>query len=562
MSGQALKSLFMVQLLAGLNVNALLVRRKRLKAWLATLGMIALMTPSYIGIVIMQVKAFAYLQANALPLEDMLLIGVYSAALLMILFAGIPTVYAALYQSNELSILLPLPYRPWQIVAAKLAMIYVVELIVGWAFFLPSLIAYYAYGYASLASVPVAIVGLLLMPIVPLALSAIACILIANVPGIGRSRWFWFVGITMALLAASLLLTAGMMTDSPEAMTDLVEVRMRQIAQIGRMMPGVQFAMYALVDDRWTALLHQGSNLVVACAYVLAVLSLGSALYIGPILRGDSVATGSVAVRRRGAARAGSAETRSFLLSCVRKEWICVLKDPAVAMNGLGGYIALPLLAVTYTIMKVQTKGKVDVIGQMDRLLHSPEFVRHLPFFVIGIALGLATFGSLSSLFSASYSKDGKRLWLERSLPVAPFSIYMGKLLAGYSLVSALNLVTIGIASLAVPFRAQHWLYVVLLSQVAIAWNAAVGLAIDCVRPKLVWKDTVQAVKQNMNVVLAMGVSFAGIGINAVLLKALWEAEASPSIVYAAAFALNVALLAGALFLGRAASVRFDRLHV
>lgn len=555
MSAAALRSLFVVQLLAGLNLNALVIKGKRVKAWLATLGLTACLTPSYVAIVVLQVKGFSYLRAAGLPLEDMLLVGMYASALFMILFAGIPTVYAALYQSNELTILLPLPYHPWQIVAAKLGVIYVIELLVGWAFFLPALITYYAYGYAPLALLPVALIGLLLMPVIPLGLSALACILIANIPGVGRNKWFWYVGITMALVGASLMLTSGMVASDSGGMADLVEVRMQQIAQLGRMLPGVQFAMYALVDDRWTAIFHQAAHAAVSGAYVLAVLAAGSALYIGPILRGD-------AVRKRRAARDNTVRASGFLLSCVRKEWICVLKDPAVAMNGLGGYIALPLLAVTYTVMKVQTRGKVDIIGQMESALHSREFAAHLPVFVVAIALGLALFGSMSSLFSASYSKDGKRLWVEKSLPVAPFTIYIGKLISGYSLVTALNLLTLGFATLVVPFRAQHWLYVALLSQLAIAWNAAAGLAIDCARPKLVWKDTVQAVKQNVNVVLAMGVGFAGLGLNAGLLKALWSASASPATVYVVAFALNMALLAGALLVGRAASERLSRVQV
>jgi hypothetical protein len=195
-------------------------------------------------------------------------------------------------------------------------------------------------------------------------------------------------------------------------------------------------------------------------------------------------------------------------------------------------------------------------------MLHSDAFSRHLPFFVAGIALGLATFGSLSSLFAASYSKDGKRLWVEKSLPVAPFAVYMGRFLAGYALVTPLNLLTLLFFTFVVPFRPIEWLCVILLSQVVIGWNALVGLAIDCVRPKLVWKDTVQAVKQNMNVVLTMGVSFAGIGLNAGVLAILFRADASPALVYAGVFALNGALLAAAVAVGRAASQRLTRAQV
>jgi ABC-2 type transport system permease protein len=562
-NGAALLSLFRVQFLAGLNLNAFVLPRKRVKAWLAAVGLTACLTPSYLAIVALQVKAFSYLRSSGLRLEDLLLIGVYASALFMILFAGIPAVYAALYQSNELSILLPLPYHPWQIVAAKLGVIYAIELLVGWAFFLPALITYYAYGFAPPALLPVAVAGMLLMPAIPLALSAVACMLIANVPVLGRSKWFWYVGITAALVCASLLLTSGLMAADAGAMADLVEVRMRQVARLGRMLPGTQFAMNALVAKGLDAVLQQALHVCVALTYIVAALAVGGRLYVGPILRGGAIArrrpVGSPAAS---AARIEAIRPRSLLAACVHKEWVCVLKDPAVAMNGLGGYIALPLLAVTYTVMKVQSRGKVDIIGQLDRALHSEAFANHLPYGVVGIALGLAMFGGMTSLFAASYSKDGKRLWVEKSLPAPPFTVFLGKFLSGYGLVSALNLLTLALATLVVPFGPGHWLYVALLSQIMIAWNAAVGLAIDCARPKLVWKDTVQAVKQNMNVVLAMGVGVIGGGINIGLLRGLWVMSASPVAVYASILAANLLLLAAAAFIGRGAAERLHRIQV
>ncbi len=555
MTTSSSRALFITQILTALNLNAFVVKKKRLRAWLATAGLTLALTPSYAGIASMQVLAFAFLRKHGLPLEDLLLTGLYAAGQIVLLIAAIPIVYSSLYQSNELSILLPLPYRPWQIVAAKLGAIYIPELLLGWAFFLPGLITYYAYGYASPLHLPVTLVGLMFMPVIPLALSSIVCILVANIPGIGRSRWFWYIGITLALVGVSFLPMMAMSADDPGMMSDLVQIRMRQISHLARLMPGVQYAMYALVGDTWMAALQQLVHLVIVAAYAVAVLGIGNRFYIGPILRGTPAAN-------RRSAQAERAQERGILASLIRKELLCTLKDPAVAMNGLGGYIALPLLAVTYTVLKYQTRGKVDIIGQIDKLLHSEAFSQHLPFFVVGIALALAMFGSMSSLFAASYSKDGKRLWVEKSLPLPPFAIYLGKFWAAFLMISALNLLTVAVFSLAIPIRAHEWSFVVALSEAVIAWSGAGGLAIDAVRPKLVWKDTVQAVKQNMNVVLGLGVTMAGLGLNVLLLWRLYQAEADPWFVYAGAMALNLAFLVAAFVAGRRAAERLRSVMV
>lgn len=555
MSTTAFLALIRVQLLAGLNLNAFVVRAKRGKAWLATIGMAVALAPSYGMLIAVQVKSFAFVRSTGLPLEAMLLVGIYSATQLMILFASIPAVYSALYQSNELSILLPLPYRPWQIVTAKLAAIYLPELVLGWAFVVPALVLYCIYGYASLWFALAGVVVLVLLPAVPLALSTIACMLVALIPGIGRSKWFWYAGITVALLGVSLMFTAATSAADASAISDLVQVRMRQIGQVGHLLPGVQFALYALSSNDWTTSFHVLAYLAVVAGYGVAVVVLGSRYYIGPAL-----AASMVTHRRRG--RVESARARSFLMSVVRKEVLCTLKDPAVAMNGLGGYLALPLLAATYSVIKVQTRGKVDILGELGKALHSAALAQYLPYVVVGLALGLGVFGSLSSLFSASFSKDGKRLWVEKSLPVSVYSVFLGKLLAGLAMLTPLNVLTNGVFMLIVPLRAQHWLYIVLLSELILAWSGATGLAIDCLRPKLMWKDTVQAVKQNMNVVLALGANMAGAGLNVLALASLYHLSASPALVYGAVLVLNILLLGASLQAGRAASRRFHRVLI
>jgi|GEM_PF-2220258 len=555
MISRPFRALFVTELLTSLNLNAFVVKKKRLKTWLAAVALIVGLMPAYAMLAATEVIAFRYLNRHGLPLQDVVLTGLYAAAQLVLLLAAIPIVYSALYQSNELSILLPLPYPPWQILAAKLGAIYVPEMLLGWAFFVPGLAAYYAYGYGSLAALPVTLMGLLFMPVIPVCISTVLCVLIASTPGIGRSRWFWYTSITLGLMAAFMLPSIVLSAQDPSSVRDLVQVRMRQMGQLGRLMPGVQFAMYALTEEFWKAALHQLLHVAIAGGYLMATLAVGDRLFIGPVLRGAAAA-------KRRSARVARTRVRSYLASAVEKEIVCTLKDPAVAMNGLGGYIALPILAVVYSILKYQTRGKVDVLGQMDQFLHGPAFARYLPFMVTGMALGLAAFGSMSSLFAAAYSKDGKRLWIEKSLPVAPFTVFLGKFLAAFFLDSVLNLITVAVFVLVVPFRAEQWLYTILLSEIVIGWSGAAALAVDCVRPKLVWKDTLEAVKQNVNVVIGLAVGILGLGLNLLALRALYVSSAQPAVTYALVMALNVAFLAAAFVAGKAAAARFPRVTV
>jgi len=548
-------SLIRTQLLVSLSLNSLLRREKRLKT-LAAAGVLTLcLAPSYGGYVLMLGKAFAFMRQHHLPLYGMAVTGTYALSQLMVLFVGLPMVYATLYQAKDLSILLPLPIRPGAILAAKLVATYVVELLICIAFFAPSVVFYAVYADAGAVAIGCAVLSMLLLPANPIAICSIFSILVANTPKIGRSKWFWYMALMVAMVSASLCFTTITAVAPRPEVVDLLQAKMAQLNRLGRLIPGSVFALRALASSGGTAVLNTLLSLAVTAAYLAALGALSHWLYFGPVLRGDS----GTAKRSR---RAEPMRVRSFLTSYMRKEFLSTVKDPPVILNSLGGYIAVPVVMASYAVMKVQTKGKVDVIGAIMNSLHRPELASHLAVVVVGLALALALLGSATSLFSASYSKDGRRLWLEKTLPVTPAAIFLGKLLMGMCVVTAFNLVTVLAVKLILPLSPWQLVYAFVLSEVAVAYNAAIGLAIDCRRPKLVWKDTVHAVKQNLNVMIAFLINLIALGVNGVLLWVCVRHQLPAATTYSAAMALNALMLAAAMTVGLRTSGALDRVQV
>jgi ABC-2 type transport system permease protein len=414
-------SLLRLQLMVGLNINAWRMGKKRARHVGMFLLVLLAISPSYGGWVMLQVKAFEFLVAGKVPLQDVQLAGTYAMAMMMALLAGVPVVYSTLLQSRDLSILLPLPYRPWQIVSAKLLVTYAIELIACVALCTPTYALYVRHGFAGPADLPVGVLAMLLLPVLPVAVASTVSLLIAAIPGVGRNRWLWIALVLSAMLSLSLTLSMLSGTGAAGEMTDIVRVRMAQMERVGRLFPGAAFGFRAVTSHGWQAWMQLAAFAGTAACYAGVALLVGQTLYLGPILRGGE------GKRRRKGRKAAVAVQTGILRSLVNKEVACVLRDPSVAMNSLGGYISLPILVATYTVMKVQSQGKVDVIGQLMAAAHSPAFQEHMPYVLTGIAMGLAAFGTGSSLFSASYSKDGKRLWTEKCLPIPPQTIMVGK---------------------------------------------------------------------------------------------------------------------------------------
>jgi ABC-2 type transport system permease protein len=548
-------TLLRLQLVASLGLNYLLQPGKRGRKLGVLLFVLLSMAPAYTGFVVLIGRAYGFLAAHNLPFYDLVLTGMHALAQIMILFLGIPILYAALFQANDLSILLPLPLRPAHILAAKLGVAYVLELIAAAILFAPALFFHAHYARPGAVMLGSGALCLLLLPAIPLALCALLCMAVVNVPGIGRSKWVWHLGMMLGALGAA----AGMMmftNSGPQVdLLDLVQAKMQQVAQMGRWIPGSVFAMRALALPGAEGLLNLALYGAAVVGWGVLLLAAGERLYIRPVVRGSGVA----ARRRR---RADPLHAGSFLTTYVRKELACTLKDPAVAMNAVGGYLSVPILLLMYTILKIQTKGQVDVVGQLAQAAHSPLLQRALPFVVVGIALGLSFLGTSSSLFAASYSKDGRRLWLEKTLPVPAWTLFLGKFLFGMGLVTSLNAVTVVAAARVVPLGVGEWLYILLLSEVVIAANGAIALLIDCRRPKVDWKDTVQAVKQNVNVLLAFGATTLTLLLNGMLLAATYRLGLPASTLYAQLLAINGLLLAAVLVAARSLCRGLERVSV
>lgn len=544
-------------LIANFDLNALRSPRRRWRM-LATVGVIALgVAPLAFAYAVGIGGAYTAMEQQGLPLQDLLLAGIYALAQITVLFTSVTVAHATLLRARDLSILLPLPYRPAQIVAAKLAVVWLIELAIGGAFFLPPLVQHLAHTGAGplrwLAAAPLA----LAMPLIPLCAGTLLVLLVGNIPGLGRNRWFWHLLLTSAMLAAWLVLRRVVDPDLPvtDAM-DLVQVKMRQFETIGRQLPGSLFAIRALTAPAPAAAVNFLLALAAPAVAVGVVLLAADRLYLRPVLEGAGAGA-----RRRG--RAEASRPRAFLLSCARKEIACVLRDPAVAMNALAVYVAVPI-GVTMSLLTRHggAGGGGGGLRELAGWFAAPESPTLRPVAAAGLGLAVASLGMLSSLFSASWSKDGRRLWLERSLPVDPFVLFLGKWLGALAIASVAHLATMTAAGLLLRLPPGPWIYAWFTGELALAAAGAFGLAIDAARPKLAWKETIEAVKQNLNVFLGLLAGIALLALNAVVLVGCVSLDLPPGVVWMAPVVVNLGALALAMLAGRAAAERVAKLDI
>ena len=116
--------------------------------------------------------------------------------------------------------------------------------------------------------------------------------------------------------------------------------------------------------------------------------------------------------------------------------------------------------------------------------------------------------GSLNGTASSTFSREGRNFWISKVIPVKPGLQVRAKFLHSF-LVTILGTIAGSLAALiALKLSWSSVLPAALLALAGGALLTAVNMAVDLARPLLQWTSPQRAIKQNLNVVIAMALDF------------------------------------------------------
>jgi ABC-2 type transport system permease protein len=138
---------------------------------------------------------------------------------------------------------------------------------------------------------------------------------------------------------------------------------------------------------------------------------------------------------------------------------------------------------------------------------------------------------TLSGVASSAFSREGRKFWISKVIPVD----YRQQVLAKFLHSMAIALLGISGAAAVLVFRFHlgpgQWLSGLALALPITAFLTSLNLAVDLARPLLDWISPQKAMKQNLNVLIAMlldlgflffyGVAFVALGKSGLTLAAV-----------------------------------------
>ena len=194
-------------------------------------------------------------------------------------------------------------------------------------------------------------------------------------------------------------------------------------------------------------------------------------------------------------------QTKPYI-AIAKKELVMLFKTPIYLMNSVGGVIIVPILIVMSTI-----SGSDDSMNSIIQLVESnPNLIA-----LVGIGF-IVALGILNSVGSTTFSREGKNLWIQRTLPIKAKDQIIGRVLASLA-IQILGLIALLVTlSIVVNVNIQSVVLIIILGLLGSIPMTMMGMTIDIIRPLLTWTNPQQAMKQNLNVLISMGLGSLFVG--------------------------------------------------
>jgi ABC-2 type transport system permease protein len=425
------------------------------------------------------------------------------AGQLIILVFGLFYLISTFYFSRDLEFLVALPLKPSQIMLSKFAVVLINEYLTIAPLLLPVLIVYGIKNHAGPDYWLVMPLAYLLLPVIPLTAAGMVVVGMMRLVNIGRKKDLLIVIGSLVLVAAALVLqfgltrAAGTPGEEAQRVIALIAAPEGLVQSIGRRFPPAIWATRFLHDGLFTASGFTGLALFAGLSVLLfgGLMAGAQRLFFGGLI-GLSERSGGPSLGAKAAPKIRFSSGRRPVRAIFLRELRLMNRTPIFLLNGVLGVIIVPVLfALT------PSSGKPgDETSDIMRLITSAKPVTA----ALATTLFMVVCATLSGVASSSFSREGRQFWVSKIIPVDYRQQVWAKFLHSLS-IAALGIVS---ATAVLVFRfhldAGMWLPGLVMALTVTAFLTCVNLAIDLARPLLDWISPQKAMKQNLNVLIAM----------------------------------------------------------
>jgi len=338
--------------------------------------------------------------------------------------------------------------------------------------------------------------------------------------------------LVVLFIIGSQLLSGNLAANGEDMLASLFSDNSALISATPSIFPPAGWAGKALTMQGSVAL----ANLLYFAGLSLGLLALtapiaGRIYYKGAMAQSESGKKG-----KKFSQKALDVSANPPVYSLFVKEWKMLLRSPVYALNALFPIILGPVIVIMMTV----GGSAYNMVGDMIKAISDVQAI-------LILAAIMLFMGAAGQASSSSVSREGKAFWLCKALPVPYRTQALSKILTGFSITSLAAIATAFVAVVALAMPLTTALIAALLAMSLGLFLSSVGFMVDIARPKLIWQAENEAIKQNMNVMLAMLLNLAVVALLGWGCVLLLNNGLAGGWVMAFAFAAGIVLSAGGL---------------
>lgn len=419
---------------------------------------------------------------------------------------SVMVIFNVLYFSSDIEQLLPLPVKPFEIVAAKFTYSYLAESVMEFVILISGFIGFFIAGPKNVVSIITAVFGVFLLPVLPLVYCGIfALIAMAFFSKVKAFRNVdLMVGIA-TILFGGLFVYSFIRMDSIninnyiESLMDGSNIFMNIMDKIFFTVP---FFLKALGEgDALAGIIFVGINAL----FIAVMLFLGDKLYLkGVYMAGSAGRSG----RKSVAKDRYDYRARKPFAAYVKKECKILFRTPAYRKYCVVVNIIWPLLAVGIFVIPSTRNFMVS----MTKLLHAGYVASDI--IMLLTVIGVAFFATaMNSIASTAFTREGGHLAFVKYIPFdyreqIKIKYFVSMLYSGITVA-----ISVIIFSVMMNGGVVRTIYLLVIGLMCTAICTYIGVMLDAAHPKLKWEDEYGALRGSASVFFNMAIAILIAGV-------------------------------------------------
>lgn len=397
-------------------------------------------------------------------------------------FALVGSIFAAqsyLFDSKDNDLLLSMPIKPSAVLLSRMLSLFLLNCTYSYLIYIPVGIAYGMFFHYTPVTLIYYILSLILIPAVTTGMSCIFGYLLGKISSKIPNKNF--LTVVFGFLMLAVLVVVGL------NLGPIVSLLMNNIEIVAGFIKDSFALLY------WYGVATNTGNFL----YLLPMLSICVALpvlvYVFLSRKFMKLITHKAIHKKKKYVEKPMVKT-NLQYALIKKEVAFFFSIPGYVMNaGMSTIMALLLGAA--------------IVMQGDEIvkwlpLMFPDASGSLVALMVGSSLAMCC--TMNDVTAPSISLEGKTLWILKSTPIKPMTVFLGKAVLS-PIVSLPGVIFTAIASaIILPLNSLDVLFVILTPVLACLFSGFLGVCINLKLPRFDWSAEITVIKQSMSVIITL----------------------------------------------------------